>query len=171
MQVLPAIPDDIPELVVLINSAYRGEASRKGWTTEADLITGEIRTDESDLEMQINQPGALMFKCTNENKEITGCVYLKIKDEKLYLGLLTVLPEKQGLGIGKILLRFAEKHARQNQCRYIQMYVIDLRFELIEWYEKHGYSTTGKIKPFPSEAGFGKPTRPLALVELEKRLS
>jgi ribosomal protein S18 acetylase RimI-like enzyme len=170
MQVSRAETADIPELVALINSAYRGSNSKKGWTTEADLITGEIRTDESDLAEQMNQPGAQIIKCTEENKTISGCVYLKKKDEKLYLGMLTVSPGKQSLGIGKILLGFAENHARQNQCRHIQMYVIDLRTELISWYEKHGYSTTGKSKPFPVEAGFGKPTKPLVLVELQKKL-
>jgi ribosomal protein S18 acetylase RimI-like enzyme len=170
MNVSRAEAADIPELVSLINSAYRGAGSKKGWTTEADLITGEIRTHEADLTDQLNQQGALMIKCTDINQAITGCVYLKKKGEKLFLGMLTVSPTQQRSGIGKILLQFAEKHARQIRCQYIQMYVINLRTELIAWYEKHGYSITGKSKPFPSEAGFGMPTKPLVLIELQKKL-
>ncbi len=79
MNISHATSADITELVALINSAYRGEVSRKGWTTEADLLTGEMRTDESDLSDQMNKPGAVLFKCSDVNGSITGCVYLKKK--------------------------------------------------------------------------------------------
>ena len=43
-QIKIAIQADIPSIVALLNSAYRGESSMKGWTTEAHLIGGNVRT-------------------------------------------------------------------------------------------------------------------------------
>ena len=79
MPVSIAVKDDIQELVPLINSAYRGEASKKGWTTEADLLEGELRTDISTLTHLLNNPNAAMLKYTNPDGSISGCVFLEKK--------------------------------------------------------------------------------------------
>ena len=67
-----ATEKDIPQLNVLINSAYRGDSSKQGWTTEADLLDG-IRTDEESLKELIQQPNSFMLKYEEENK-ILACV-------------------------------------------------------------------------------------------------
>src|SRR5579871_4640650 len=113
MKIEVAAPNDIPELVRLINSAYRGEASKKGWTTEADLLDG-VRTNEKNLEEIMDEQGLVLLKCLNGDGEIIGSVYLKKHKEKLYLGMLTVQPDLQGFGIGKKLLQASEDHARNN---------------------------------------------------------
>src|ERR1700759_310499 len=100
--VTPANEKDIPALNILVNSAYRGEQSKQGWTTEADLLDG-IRTDEKSLRELMLQPGSAILKYEEENK-ILGCVHLKQEGNKIYLGMLTVSPQLQGKGIGKILL-------------------------------------------------------------------
>ncbi|MBS1918413.1 MAG: GNAT family N-acetyltransferase [Bacteroidetes bacterium] len=161
---------DVPELVQLINSAYRGEISKKGWTTEADLLDG-VRTHEKNLTELLNDETAVMLKCTNEEGKIIGSVYLKKHKEKLYLGMLTVMPELQGFGIGKKLLQAAEEYAINNNCTAIFMTVISVRNELIAWYERYGYKNTGKKKPFPEGTEFGIPKQPLEMVFLEKELS
>ena len=168
MNIILAGIDDIPELVLLINSAYRGDASRKGWTTEADLLQGELRTDISTLTGIMNKPGATVLKYISDEGKINGCVYLQKQERGLYLGMLTVAPELQAGGIGKKLLEAAAGHAKQNHCPSIFMNVISLRGELIAWYERHGYQLTGEIKPLPADNRFGVPTQPLEFAIMEK---
>ena len=171
MPVLPASPQDIPALVALINSAYRGEASKKGWTTEADLLEGELRTDIPSLTAVMENKDAVMLKYVSENGGITGCVYLHKQPRGLYLGMLTVSPLLQGAGIGKKLLNAAEKYAKENNCSCIFMNVITLRHELIAWYERHGYRLTDERKSFPADQRFGIPTQTLEFIIMEKAVN
>lgn len=163
-----ATPHDIPELVALINRAYRGEPSRQGWTTEADFLTGDIRTDTEDLTGMMARPGAVFLKACDTPATIFGCVFLEKRGERLYLGMLSVAPELQGKGIGKLLLHGAETLARQLGCRSIFMQVISLRHELISWYRRHGYEDTGERKPFDAPLKFGVPAQSLEFMILEK---
>lgn len=96
-----ATEKDIPGLVQIMNSAYRGESSTRGWTTEAHLIAGEIRTNENDLRNVVRKPGSVILKYTNDKNQLVGCVNLQKHDERLYLGMFSVSPEEQGAGIGK----------------------------------------------------------------------
>jgi len=162
--------NDIPELTMLVNSAYRGDASRKGWTTEADLLDGELRTDEPSLSQLLKNPDAVMLKFVSDD-HITGCVYLEKRANALYLGMLSVSPIAQAQGIGKKLLNAAEEYAGQQGCHSIVMTVISVRHELIDWYERHGYKRNGETKPFPEDERFGKARRPLQFVVLEKKLA
>jgi len=161
--------EDIPGLNRLVNSAYRGESSKKGWTTEADLLDG-IRTDPEALEDMMEQPGAVILKCSDSEHRLFGCVFLRKTENKLYLGMLTVSPERQGAGIGKMLLKASEAHARQHDCKYIVMSVISLRRELIDWYERNGYQATGETAPFPKDPRFGIPKQPLEFIMMEKKV-
>src|SRR5688572_8542065 len=132
-ELLIATTEDIQKLIPLVNSAYRGEASKKGWTTEANVIQGETRIDEESLLKMMNDPNAVILIYRNEN-QILGCVYLQKQNTDLYLGMFSVNPELQGGGIGKKLLVAAEDHARKNGCDAIVMNVISVRDELIAWY-------------------------------------
>ena len=102
-----AIIEDAPALDKLVNSAYRGDTSRQGWTTEADLLDG-TRTDAAAIADRIKAPGTILLKFVEKN-EIQGCVDLSFQSGKLYLGMLTVKPDRQGSGIGKQLLKAARK--------------------------------------------------------------
>ncbi len=168
MTISQAKAEDITELVTLINSGYRGEESKKGWTTEADLLEGEIRIDDDGLRDMVNSPGSVLLKMVSKEKIICGCVYLQKQHKKLYLGLLTVSPALQSAGIGRKLLEASELYAKENDCNSIYMTVISRRAELIGWYERHGYSPTGETKPFPADNRFGIPRMPLEFVILEK---
>lgn len=163
----PATPSDIPALNKLVNSAYRGESSRKGWTTEADLLDG-TRLDETVLLELINDKSTTVLNYVEEGK-ILGCVELRKEKGNLYLGMLTVQPDLQAKGIGKKLLAAGEDFARENGCKKISMTVVSVRTKLIEWYERHGYRLTGERKPFnmPDER-FGIPKQPLEFVVMEK---
>lgn len=158
---------DLQRLSVLVNSAYRGESSKKGWTTEADLLGGQ-RTDEAGLQEMINTKDAAILTYSDAQQQLLGCVYLQKKPAGLYLGMLTVSPELQGGGIGKKLLAAAEDYARETGCSAIVMTVISVRAELIAWYERHGYVRTGETQPFPTDPAFGLPKQPLEFIVLQK---
>jgi len=170
MPITAASIEDIPQLVSLINSAYRGEASKQGWTTEADLLEGELRTDIPTLTSLMNEPDGLILKYST-HEGIFGSVYLKKQDRGLYLGMLTVSPKKQAAGIGKDLMKAAEQIAKEKNCSCIFMNVISVRDELVAWYERQGYYKTGETKPLPSDTKFGKPTRDLEFAIMEKKLT
>jgi ribosomal protein S18 acetylase RimI-like enzyme len=161
---------DVPQLNDLVNGAYRGDTSRMGWTTEADLLDG-IRIDEERLAAMISMAGSVILKCTNEHDDLIGCVQLERHVGKLYLGMFTVSPLLQGRGTGKRLLLASEEEARIAGSTAIYMTVIDGRTELINWYLRHGYSVTGERKPFPSgDPRFGLPKKFLEFIVMEKRV-
>ncbi len=159
--------EDVTELNNLVNSAYRGDSSKKGWTTEADLLGG-IRTTEKGLTETIQKSDTTILKYI-ENQKIIGCVMLVDKGDKLYLGMLTVSPELQGGGVGKKMLYEAENVAREKGLPKIGMTAISVRTELVDWYKRHGYVDTGEREPFPmNDPDFGLPKQFLEFVVLEK---
>lgn len=164
-----ATVDDIPGLLQLVNSAYRGEAAKKGWTHEADLIDGTVRIDENSLLQLIQKAGSVILKYT-DHKNIAGCVHLEKQEHKLYLGLLSVYPEIQAKGIGKKLLNAADEYASHVNCNTIEMKVISVRHQLIAWYERNGYHKTPQTKPFPTDKKFGTPKQPVEFIVMEKQL-
>lgn len=162
-----AITEDAAELSQLVNSAYRGESSKQGWTTEADLLDG-TRTDSAAIADLISEPSTYVLKYVEE-KKIIACVELKCEENKLYLGMLSVKPGLQNKGIGKKLLTAAEEFAQSKRISSIFMTVISVRTELIDWYIRHGYQPTGERKPFAfSDPRFGQPKTELEFIVLEK---
>jgi ribosomal protein S18 acetylase RimI-like enzyme len=167
--ITPASQADIPALNDLVNSAYRGDSSRRGWTTEADLLDG-IRTDEAGLAAMLANAQATILKYEQDG-QLIGCVYLEKKNDRLYLGMLTVSPDAQAGGIGKQLMAAAEQLARDWQCRAMTMTVIPQRHELIAFYERRGYQPTGETEPFPmDDSRFGLPKQQLSFIVMEKVL-
>jgi GNAT superfamily N-acetyltransferase len=150
---------DVPALVALVNSAYRGESSKAGWTTEADLLGGQ-RIDVDGLTEIITTPGNIILVHVKDDIPV-ACVHLERTGQDCYLGLLTVQPTIQGSGLGRRMLEAAERWALEHWCsRSMHMTVIVQRVELIAWYERHGYSRTGERKPFPyGDERFGLPRR------------
>ena len=161
---------DVPFMVDLLNRAYRGNDSKQGWTTEAHLIAGNVRTDEKSVEEAIEEDGSNVLKFLNASSEIIGCVNLRKHGEKIYLGMFAVSPHLQGGGVGKKLLAAAEEFALQENCPVIYMTVISVRTELIDWYKRHGYVDTGKKKSFEEDGVSGQHLQPLEFSFLEKRL-
>jgi ribosomal protein S18 acetylase RimI-like enzyme len=166
-----ATENDIPALVAMINAAYRGESSRRGWTTEADLLEGDLRTDPDNLAALLRRERAAMLQARDNDGELLGCVFLDRHDRGLYLGMLTVWPDKQARGIGKRLLIAAAEYAREQGIDRIYMRVLSQRDALIAWYERHGYARTGETQAFDVDFKYGVPTEPLEFVLLEMRVS
>ncbi|MFY1679615.1 MULTISPECIES: GNAT family N-acetyltransferase [unclassified Streptomyces] len=161
-----AVAADAVDLVALIESAYRGEASRAGWTTEADLLGGR-RTDVDGVLRVIDSPdGGLL---TGElNGRIVACCRLERRSDHAYFGMFAVCPGLQGAGLGRVVLAEAERRAREDWgLPEMRMTVISVREDLIAWYERRGYRRTGRMSPFPyGDERFGIPRRPDLRFEL-----
>ncbi|MFN7270947.1 MAG: GNAT family N-acetyltransferase [Gammaproteobacteria bacterium] len=178
--------EDAEALSALVNSAYRGDSSRVGWTTEADLLGGQ-RTDPDALRESIEQGETMGDRVLLVHEAvqpsgpaggsaalaIDACVQLERHGDEAYLGMFTVRPTLQGGGLGRRLLAGAEQDARRRWgVTAVHMTVIAQRAELIAWYERRGYRATGETAPFPyGDARFGEPLRPdLHFVVLRKVL-
>ena len=169
-QIALAVPADVPAIVALLNSAYRGESSLQGWTTEAHLIGGNVRTDAQNFKETMNLPGSVILKYLDEHQQIAGCVNLQQKGGKIYLGMFSVSPLLQGAGIGKQLLKAAEEYTLQLKIPAIFMQVIVQRTELIDWYKRHGYKETGERIPFNEDGLTGNHLQLLEFMVLEKKM-
>jgi len=164
--------NDVTAIVKLVESAYRGEASREGWTTEADLLDGQ-RTDADEVSHLIEHELSCIVLGEKNNKLI-ACVHLLNKNKDTYLGMFAVSPQEQGKGVGRLVLAEAENRVfNQWHCPVLRMAVISLREDLIAWYQRRGYKLNGKIMSFPyGDERYGIPRRDdLVLTVLEKNTS
>jgi len=142
---------DAEQMTVLINSAYRGEVSRKGWTTEADLLEGRRTTIEEVLGLIADEQS--MFVLGNVDGKLQASVLLQNTEDGVHIGMLAVNPLLQGCGIGKALLQAAEREAQHRwSAKRFVMVVISCRHELIAFYERRGYRRTGISKEFPVDS-------------------
>lgn len=155
---------DVDAIVALTESAYRGDASRAGWTTEADFLDGQ-RTDIDDVTRMLSREDACLVLAQRDGLLLACCLLEKQERGGMpacYFGMFSVRPGMQGTGIGRALLIEAERIAREEWgCPTLRMTVIDIREELIAWYGRRGYQRTGEYKPFPyGDERFGVPKRP-----------
>jgi len=159
---------DAAAITALLNSAYRGADSKKGWTTEAHLIEGNVRSETADVIQVMQAAGSIFLKYTGVDNSLSGCVNLQQHGSRVYLGMFSVSPLLQGGGVGKQLLLAAEEYTRQIHGSSIYMSVISVRTELINWYMRHGYKDTGERKPFTEDGKSGRHLQPLEFMILEK---
>lgn len=170
--------DDVPAVVALVESAYRGESSRVGWTTEADLLHGQ-RTDETmvaeaigrdGVEVLLAERGGELIACCEltapgaaRDPQATGafadggaepvthgCSAESRTSGATYLGMFAVRPELQGGGIGRAVLDEAARIARDEwAAEALELSTLHPREELIAWYERCGFARTGELRAFP----------------------
>ncbi|MEU6217571.1 GNAT family N-acetyltransferase [Streptomyces sp. NPDC047022] len=139
---------DVGVLVALIESAYRGDASRVGWTTEADILKGQ-RTYPERIHALIESPGSRMLTVERDGAAV-ACCQLEHRGDHAYFGMFAVSPTLQGAGLGRAVLAEAERAARTVWgVLEMRMTVISAREDLIAWYERRGYRRTGLMSPFP----------------------
>jgi len=153
----PATKADIPALIELVTSAYRGEESRIGWTTEADILDGQ-RIDARGIYDELIRPRSIIL-IVEQDHQLLACCHIADENGKGYFGMFAVRPNQQGNGIGKQLMNYAENYVlKQWKLPAIYMSVIDCRNELIAFYQRRGYIRTGIKKPFPyGDDRFGTP--------------
>ena len=162
---------DLDAIAALVTSAYRGDSSRAGWTTEADFLDGN-RIDREVLRADIERPGSRVL-LAERNGELLACAHVSEEGAAGYFGMFSVVPGLQGGGIGKQVLAECERIARDEwRLPAMRMTVIDIRDTLIAFYERRGYRRTGILKPFPyGDERFGLPRRDdLRFEVLEKSL-
>lgn len=167
-----ATASDVDAIVALVTSAYRGDASRAGWTTEADLLEGQ-RTDPGEVrELALGERTRIVL--VERGGELLACMMVRDEGAAAYLGMLSVRPTIQGAGLGRAMLSEAERIATEELGRRaMRMTVIVQRPELIAWYARRGYAPTGEREPFPiDDPRFGIPLRrDLEFVVLQKSLA
>lgn len=177
--------NEAPDIVKLVNSAYRGETSKKGWTTEADLLGGQ-RTDYEQILRAIEEPFSSIVIAKNPQNQIVACCEIKIiphdyffaqktqptsSVRHLYFGMFTVSPEQQNAGLGKQVLTHIESLATKWGLEKIQMSVITERKELIDFYLRRGFSLLPQLIDFPRDPKFGVPkVENLKMILLEKKI-
>ena len=163
-----AIVTDVDAIAQLVNSAYRGESSHAGWTTEADLLDG-LRTSADEIKQLIAAESALILLCWND-AALMGSICIEKAQDTAHIGMFVVNPTSQGQGIGKQLLAAAENLTQQTWAvQTYQIHVITLRHELIAFYERRGYQRTGILTEFPVNDAVWQPKRAgLQLEILEK---
>ncbi|MFI0509327.1 GNAT family N-acetyltransferase [Streptomyces sp. WSLK1-5] len=150
---------DVDTLVALVESAYRGDDSRAGWTTEADLLEGQ-RTDQEGVLAVIKSPDSRLLTVERDGR-VVACCQLEHRGTYAYFGMFAVSPALQGGGLGKVIIAEAERAARETwDVTEMHMTVISVREDLIAWYERRGYRRTGQMTPFPyGDDRFGLPQR------------
>jgi len=147
---------EVAEIVTLVNSAYRGETSRRGWTTEADFLDGQ-RTNAEEVAELIGTPDSLILTAFIDG-QLSGCMHLQKQGTTALLGMFVIAPALQGRDLGKQFLAHAELMVQRDwKCRQMSMAVISLREELIAYYERRGYRRSGRFMPFPVDIRFGIP--------------
>lgn len=166
-----ATTEDVDAVVDLVHSAYRGDSSRAGWTTEADLLEGR-RTTPDDVRATIAAPDSLLLIAELDG-DLVACCHVQRRGSRCYFGLFAVDPQRQGDGLGKHVMAYAEELARTRWgCTVMEMTVIRQRTDLIAFYQRRGYTDTGRRSPFPyGDERFGLPQRDdLEFTLLEKVL-
>jgi len=162
-----ATPDDAEAVRALIELAYRGPESAKGWASEAGILTGP-RTSLAEVDDLIAQPDT-RFLLAEQDGSLVGCVLIEKHGDDGYFGMFSIDPGAQTAGLGKALLARAEDAVRDLwDARGMTAVVINLRDNLIAWYERRGYVLTGRTEPFPFHLHSGALRTDFHLVELRK---
>jgi ribosomal protein S18 acetylase RimI-like enzyme len=145
-----ATPSDAEAVLTLVRRAYRGESSRAGWTTEADLLDDQ-RIDLPGVQSKITRSDGFVLLAEDDNATLVACCELAVRPGGLgYFGMFAVEPTRQAGGLGRAVLAEAERRASVDlAATRLEMGVIAQRAELIAWYERRGYRRTGETWPFP----------------------
>jgi predicted N-acetyltransferase YhbS len=149
-----AEPADAAKITSVINAAFK--------IAEGFFVDG-LRISQAEVE-QLLVKGAFLLAETDD--KLNGCVYVELRGERSYLGLLSVDPSSQKSGLGSVLMLAAENHCRERGSRFMDIYIVNLREELPPFYKRRGYVENGAT-PFPEDV----PTKiPCHFINMSKTL-
>ena len=162
--------DDVAQLVELINLAYRAQSERS-WTTEKAFVDGTRITNEQ-LNGDLSRSNFKLFVGENEQGLLVACIGLSFDHNSVEIGTFAIDPTIQNLGYGREMLNYVETCITQNysSVRRLIMYVLDVRSELMAYYQRRGYQITGRTEPYPIDEDVGQPLVPIKLIEMEKAI-
>ena len=149
-----AEPSDANQIMALINSAFR---IAEGFFNDEDRITLE------EVERLFTTGTFLLAEV---DRVLRGCVYVELRGDRSYLGLLSVDPSQQQTGLGSLLLTAGENHCRELGSRAMDIWIINLRTELPPYYRRRGYVETGTL-PLPADI---ETTQPCHFITMAKDL-
>src|SRR6185369_5071678 len=129
---------DAPKITAIINAAFR--------VAEGFFIDGN-RITQAEVEESLTK-GAFLLAETDG--KLNGCVYVEMRGERSYLGLLSVDPTTQQSGLGSRLMLEAERYCRERGSHSMDILIVSLREELPAFYQKRGYVESGTT-PFPAD--------------------
>jgi predicted N-acetyltransferase YhbS len=145
---------DAPQITAVINAAFR--------IAEGFFIDGN-RITQAEVEESLNK-GA--FLLAEDEGKLNGCVYVELRGERSYLGLLSVDPTTQQSGLGSRLMIEAEKYCRERGSHAMDILIVSLREDLPAFYQRRGYLENGTT-PFPEDV----PTKiPCHFINMSKPL-
>jgi GNAT superfamily N-acetyltransferase len=127
---------DADAITLVINAAFRAAES---------FFIDRDRIDPENVR-QLLQTGR--FLIAEDGGLLAGCVYVELRGERAYLGLLSVNPQLQKTGLGSKLMRAAEDYCAKAGCRFIDLQLVNLRKELPGFYCRRGYVESGTA-PLP----------------------
>ena len=149
-----ASPEDVGDLLPVINTAYE---------VEKFFVEGD-RTNEATIRRMMS--AGVFLTARDESGRLEGCVYVELRGDRGYFGMLSVDPSRQGRGVGRRLIDAAEDYARANGCTAMDIRVVNLRTELPPFYRKLGYVETGDVEP----ASDPRALQPFYFVRMSKSL-
>ena len=151
---------------MLFRSCYRGDSARKGWSNEADLLDGD-RTTPEEVAAMIAAPEKRVLLAERDGALVGTVTITDLGGALAYMGLLCIDPDLQAGGLGRALVREVEQLAVcEFGAKRMELIVVDVREELIAWYERRGYTRTGELRPFPLPMDV-----PYKMVVLERSIS
>ncbi|MBR7716041.1 GNAT family N-acetyltransferase [Acinetobacter nosocomialis] len=161
---------DIPLLVDLINHSYRAQQGRS-WTTEVEFVKGQ-RISQEQLTQQLELPNSVLLVAEIDSSQFVACIGLTFQKNTVEIGTFCTDPNLQDMKVGRCVLEYAEQFALRKtpELDSALMYVLNVRSELIAYYERRGYAKTGHVEPYPTEADVGIPLIPIKLIEMKKDL-
>jgi N-acetylglutamate synthase-like GNAT family acetyltransferase len=154
METRTAQLDDAENIARLVNAAFRPER----------FFIAADRTNP-DKVRELLQKGK--FLLVEEDGLLAGCVYVELRGERGYFGLLAVDPSLQRSGLGSRMVAAAEAYCRDAGCRFMDLTIVNLRAELPGFYNRLGYVESGTL-PFPPDQ---HPNQPCHLVRMSKSLA
>jgi GNAT superfamily N-acetyltransferase len=137
----------VPALARVINRAY---------AVEEFFIEGP-RVDEEGVRARLAKSnGAFLVIDDDESGRLAASIYMELRGERGYFGLLAVDPDRQKRGFGKKLVQAVEARCRAAGCTHLDLDTVNVRLELPAFYSALGFNAIG-VTPFPEDEKLKSP--------------